>query len=512
MRKNNFRGIKMLNLNELNQNTIDTISFENNFENYLKILLKIKGEYGIALSVRDTPGNMLPDSVVKSIKEIGFSNFEKYLWNAYVGLLIKGEVICDIRSEDSEEEPANAEFLYESDKYNIQLVSQPWKNGNKGEIVINGVNYSNNIRGINIVVFDLKDGRVIDSVGFDSHTRYLPYLMFHKNEYSAADTEFGMIKSLFLLQNEKIDNLERKLMSVSNQCTQLDKKLDFMTNLYNTTYWPLFVQDGETFEEARKRFFLNMKKADGVLGLAQRCESIILREVHKICSENDIQYWINFGTLIGAVRHAGFIPWDDDIDICMTREEISKFEEAIKDHEFLVLNHYGAFSWDGYIHYIRVVFKEVKNVFVDIFIYDAVSDDTPEAVKKFKEIRDDFRKQTMEISNAGEKGIYNGMLEAANSKVFEALNSSKEKKALFWSIDNYTQNIDPFLSYDDVFPLRKIIFDEYQVFAPKNYDRILRNFYGDYYSLPKDVGAPKHLKYNKEELVLMNECLKKYKR
>ena len=57
----------------------------------------------------------------------------------------------------------------------------------------------------------------------------------------------------------------------------------------------------------------------------------ILLDFSKFCEENDINYTIAYGSLIGAVRHKGFIPWDDDIDIGMIRSEYVKFLAICKD-------------------------------------------------------------------------------------------------------------------------------------------------------------------------------------
>ncbi|MBO6241734.1 MAG: LicD family protein [Butyrivibrio sp.] len=61
---------------------------------------------------------------------------------------------------------------------------------------------------------------------------------------------------------------------------------------------------------------------------AWACSLDVLAEIDCICTSHNITYYADWGTLLGAVRHGGFIPWDDDLDICMKRDDYTKFREV----------------------------------------------------------------------------------------------------------------------------------------------------------------------------------------
>ena len=76
-------------------------------------------------------------------------------------------------------------------------------------------------------------------------------------------------------------------------------------------------------DEVREGFFVA-----GMIKRAWAAQVEVLLDIDKVCKKNQITYFADFGTLLGAVRHQGFIPWDDDLDISMKREDYNRFLAA----------------------------------------------------------------------------------------------------------------------------------------------------------------------------------------
>ena len=88
--------------------------------------------------------------------------------------------------------------------------------------------------------------------------------------------------------------------------------------------------DNQLQEELRERY-----NPDGsVLRKAQLRMLDMLTFLDEVCEENNLTYWLDSGTLLGAVRHGGFIPWDNDADICMPRKDMLKLEKILKGKKY----------------------------------------------------------------------------------------------------------------------------------------------------------------------------------
>ena len=91
----------------------------------------------------------------------------------------------------------------------------------------------------------------------------------------------------------------------------------------------------------------------------KQVELDILKYLHDLCEQHQIKYFIDFGTLLGAVRHKGFIPWDDDTDISLARDEFEKLYKVLQN--------------ENHPYYKLISFRETKLQCVFSFSLNSIS-------------------------------------------------------------------------------------------------------------------------------------------
>ncbi len=230
---------------------------------------------------------------------------------------------------------------------------------------------------------------------------------------------------------------------------------------------------------ATTRYILNnyidittFPKATGLVRQCQLADAELLRITHEILHKHNLRYWLDYGTLLGAVWHKGFIPWDDDLDICMTREEFNKALLILPDE-------LKAFDI-SFVHPNpgRIAISMWKaGAILDIFCVDSVSAD---AIKSM----DDLREKTIELRKYYNKHKTQSKaeLDSVREKIIGP--DHPEKPVWYHSIESCADRT--VYNNDTIFPLTTVEFEGYQFSAPNNCDIYLREYYGNYMSYPKN--------------------------
>ena len=257
----------------------------------------------------------------------------------------------------------------------------------------------------------------------------------------------------------------------------------------------------------------------------------VLEEVKRVCAILDIKFYADWGTLLGAVRHHGFIPWDDDIDVAMPRDDFEKLLDLVEEEmgdKYLIMN------TERYPNYPLMTtrmtmrgtkFKEeaLKNIdaplgiFLDLYPLDKVSDNPKEVRKQARDAW--FWSKVLILRSIpfpmlGFSGAKAKIIHAICGMIHLILKICRVPKTWIYKkayeaetrSNHYekTKNLDfycdttPYMNLyavKDIYPLRKVKFEDVKLNFPNNLDNNLTAMYGDYMQLPPEEKRKNHYPY-----------------
>ena len=246
----------------------------------------------------------------------------------------------------------------------------------------------------------------------------------------------------------------------------------------------------------------------------QIAELNILRAFDGFCRANGLKYSLVGGTLLGAVRHKGFIPWDDDIDVGMPRPDYEKFVGLLADRKYILADNMLVITDRGKsakLPYLKIVDKtitvpatveaKVENLWIDVFPFDGCPSDEKKAVKHLKKAKHlrhiivynqfksshfmGVKKKLVFVACAAYAKMY-GLHRAINNLYKLATEYDFDKAqniaGVVWGLYGKGEIIAGD-SFDD---LIEFDFEGEKFYAMKNYDEYLSGLYGDYMTPPTE--------------------------
>lgn len=232
------------------------------------------------------------------------------------------------------------------------------------------------------------------------------------------------------------------------------------------------------------------KPASGDFRLLQIVRAKALIWAVKIFEKNNIRYWLDCGTLLGAVRHKGFIPWDDDIDVAIYREDYLKAKDLL-EKELEGTSITMEIGKGPRSNLLRIIEKDLSFYYVDFIPFDFSSGDynaeeLQETIDKLK--IEYFEKYPIATTYDLDYDATKALPELENLyKKYKVQVEGSEKQYVFRGIESlsHQKQIDSH-KFENVFPLTKIEWEGVMMSVPNNCDAYLRELknYGDYMTFP----------------------------
>lgn len=253
--------------------------------------------------------------------------------------------------------------------------------------------------------------------------------------------------------------------------------------------------------------------AKGVLRDLQLATLKILKEIDAFCKQNNITYWLDFGALLGAVRHQGFIPWDDDIDISMPRQDYEKFIKTFngaKNNLFLTK----ACNKLGSSVVLKVCSKDIPNIFIDIFPCDFCYQEMDEQQKRdfsdnLKSLILRHKKNIKKHKKLSKEEYFDSFIKLRDDNISHLAKVSDIKPKIFFGIEFYHEIHDiTVFDYDIIFPLKTISFEGSLFPSVNQPDLYLTYLYKDYMTLPSKINTHNDLSQIKlEDMIKLKKFL-----